>query len=211
MKVGAWIKRLAERSDLTTSLIHLTKPEINNHGKNLEVMDVIIKILNEKKLIGSTTQSGFICGNTPAVCFQDTPLYQLSQNIYYEQKMRQAKETTKVRYVGVGLMFSKIFVYQKGGRPVFYEQTENAKKLLPEQEHWRIVNYDLNDTERIIDWTHEREWRVKENFEFELKDVTIILINNKSVNAFIKRYKNEFKTDPFDDLNGIIPLSDLFF
>lgn len=51
-------------------------------------------------------------------------------------------------------------MYKKGGRPVIYDQTIEAKKYLPESQHWRIVNFDLSNDDRLVDWTHEREWRV---------------------------------------------------
>lgn len=208
MKKEAWSKRLAERSDLTISLVHLTKAK--SEGSSLSALDVLIKILKEKKLIGSKPEVGFICGDTPAVCFQDTPLYQLAQNIYYEQKLRKAQEYTKIRYIGVGLMFSKFHVYQKGGRPVIYEKKENAKFFLPSSEYWRIVNYDLSDENEIIDWTHEREWRIKNNYEFNLHEVTVLLPKCKTIKHFIKKYKKEFNSDPYDDLKGIICLQELF-
>ena len=50
------------------------------------------------------------------------------------------------------------------GRPVIYDKTISAKKYLPENEWWRIVNLDLSDEDRFIDWTHEREWRVPNDF-----------------------------------------------
>ena len=74
-----------------------------------------------------------------------------------EQQYREVVAEAKVRYVGVGLMFNKVYAYQRGGRPVVYEDTERAKDLLPEDEWWRIVRYNLTDEENIIDWTHERE------------------------------------------------------
>lgn len=206
MKKEAWGKRLAERSDLTISLIHLTKK-----NKNLSEIEVLIKILKERKLVGSIPANGFICGNIPAVCFQDTPLYYLSQNIYYEQKMRQAGEYKKIRYVGVGLMFSKTLVYKKGGRPVIYEKKEKAKKILPPSEYWRIVNYDLSDEDNLIDWTHEREWRVSDDFHFELNEAIVILPKSAIVKRFIKEYVKVFKSSPYDDLKGIISLQELFF
>ncbi|KAF5063927.1 hypothetical protein DSECCO2_289650 [anaerobic digester metagenome] len=209
MKINAWKRRLAERSDLSTSLVHLTKDKKGNNA--LSAMDVLIKILKEKRLIGSNSNSGFICGGIPAVCFQDTPLYQLTENIYYEQKMRQAHEYTKVRYLGIGLMFDKVHIYKKGGRPVIYEKKETAKRFLPANEYWRIVNYNLDDENEIIDWTHEREWRIKNDFDFELSDVIVILPKCSNIETFIKKYKKEFNKDPYSDLKGIIPLQEIFF
>ncbi|TYS46792.1 hypothetical protein [Bacillus infantis] len=62
------------RSDLTGMLTHLTRRQ---DDKNLNAIDVLIKILNEKNLAGST--KGFIIGSQEVVCFQEAPLY--SRNI----------------------------------------------------------------------------------------------------------------------------------
>lgn len=38
-----------------------------------------------------------------------------------------------------------------------------------------VFNNNLEDRQNIIDWTHEREWRVKGDFEFELPQVYVLL------------------------------------
>jgi hypothetical protein len=76
--------RYAERSDLTTGLIHLTKPT-ENDGKNNGVQRVLFEILESGKLVDSTTDSGFIVGNTPAIFFQDAPLQASVQKLIRTQ------------------------------------------------------------------------------------------------------------------------------
>ncbi len=71
-------------------------------------------------------------------------------------------------------MFDKTYIYKKGGRPVIYDKTEEAKKYLTEDKWWRIVNLDLSDSNNIIDWTHEREWRVLNELTFELKMLVLL-------------------------------------
>jgi hypothetical protein len=56
----AWQRRLAERSDLSTQVVHLTRD-----ADNQKLVDVLFSILSDGKLKGSSTQSGFICGKTP--------------------------------------------------------------------------------------------------------------------------------------------------
>jgi hypothetical protein len=112
--VENWRKRLAERSDLSASIVHLTRK-----SSEKSVIDQLLKILDEKKLIGSTTDSGFIVGSTPAVCFQDAPLHSITQNIWFEQKYRKENSGSKIRYLGTGLAFNKRYAYQKGARPVY--------------------------------------------------------------------------------------------
>lgn len=91
-----WKERIASRSDLTGHLIHLTRGA-NINSQEVSSLDILIKILLEQRLIGSSTKSGFICGNRKAVCFQDTPIYQLTQNIYSEQEYRNQNPNAKLR------------------------------------------------------------------------------------------------------------------
>lgn len=70
---------------------------------NIKAVDNLINILKDKEIHGSTTSSGYIVGNTKAVCFQDTPLYAITQNVEHE---RQRREKISMRsYAIVGLAF----------------------------------------------------------------------------------------------------------
>lgn len=178
-----WIQRSASRSDITGQVTHLTKRTKDEHA-----IEVLIKILRARTLTGSTTASGFIVGNTPAVCFQESPLYSICQNCQYEAK--DAKENNKeARYSAFGLMFQKDYIYNKGGRPVLYEDTDFAKKILPEDQWWRIVRFDLSNSDSIIDWTHEREWRIPNNFKFDISKATIIVPNPENYRVFYELSK----------------------
>jgi hypothetical protein len=107
-----WAKRLAERVDLTASLVHLTRGTDDPERSSL---DILMKILEEKKLYGSDTSSGFIVGSRKAVCFQDVPLYSAVENVYFEQKMRKANPAWKKRY-GDGHILQE-GVHLRQGRP----------------------------------------------------------------------------------------------
>jgi hypothetical protein len=198
--------RIAQRSDITLSLVHLTRDQ-----EKLSGIDVLIKILTEQKLCGSDTSSGFIVGKTRAVCFQEAPIYSLAQNIYTEQVYRKANKNAKVRYLGFGISISKDVVYRKGGRPVIYDKTQIAKSYLPESEWWRIVNFDLSDAKAIIDWSHEREWRVPGDFEFSLSEVTILLPNAKAYQSFVKKCKDLGKEEILKSSQGIVQLGAVFY
>ena len=76
MNSEEWKNRISRRSDFTEGLVHLTK----NSGSE-DSLDVLMRILTQKRLKGSTTATGYICGDTPAVCFQDAPLHSLAENI----------------------------------------------------------------------------------------------------------------------------------
>ena len=167
-----YFDRAVNRKDIATRLTHLTRAT-----EKMDAFEVLLKILDDKKLIGSTTKSGYIVGNTPAVCFQEAPMEALAEHILYENKVFSNINDTNVRYCGVGIRFSKFYVYKKGGRPVIYDKTEFLKDILDEDLHWRIVNFDLSDHNNCIDWTHEREWRVPKEMEFSYKDIELIFSN----------------------------------
>jgi len=198
-----WKNRLTDRSDLSTSLVHLTK-----EGNSTTVIENLFKILNEKKLNGSTTQTGFIIGPNSAVCFQDTPFYGVAQNILFEQKINKENNISKVRYRAVGLAFEKEYVFNKGGRPVLYEKTAQAKSILPQEEWWRIVNFDLSNQSSIIDWTHEREWRCKNDFDFDISEVTILLANEYQYRQFMKKCEND-GLDLHQKIKGIVVMNQI--
>lgn len=212
MNVKDWGKRISRRSDISMGLVHLTKG-----NDKLNSFQVLMKILKEQKLIGSTNQTingvprGFICGNEPVVCFQDVPLFSLSENILLEQQMHSDAPTAPIRYTAFGLRFDKRYIFQKGGRPVIYEKTEVAKKFLPNDEYWRIVKLDLDNVDNIIDWTYEREWRIKGDFSFDLNEVEILLSDQDSVNKFYKYCEKEDMLHIFKEIKSIITLKSLVF
>ncbi len=200
-----WKKRIAERSDMSTSLIHLTR-----ENSEQTIVDILYSILKDKKIKGSTTSSGFIVGNEKVVCFQDAPLYSICQNTFFEQKKREKDVNYKLRYKAFGLLFDKQFMYNKGSRPVIYEKTEIAKTFLLPSEYWRIVNFNLENDISIIDWTHEREWRIKGDFEFELSDVTIIVPRQSHIKELISKFKDD-GIDLMNEIKGIVTLEHLLY
>ncbi|PEI55328.1 terminase [Bacillus toyonensis] len=180
-----WEERSSHRTDLSAFLVHLTKGIYDENGGQLKTASQVLgEILTSKKLLGSTTQSGYIIGDNKAVCFQDMPLHSVCQNILFEQE--RTKDRSQMRYTAVGIAFPKAYVYAKGGRPVMYEKKEIAKNLLPRDEWWRIVNLNLDDKENFIDWTHEREWRVKGDFQFDLKSAVVLFGSPPGYRGFVE-------------------------
>lgn len=203
-----WRDRIISRTDLCSQVTHLTKS--NQVGDNrLSALDILIKILQDRKIIGSTTSSGFIVGKKPAVCFQDAPLYSICQNIEFERKRNKESDEKAIKYEAYGLMFPKQYVYSKGGRPVIYENTKNAKQMLPEKEWWRIVNYDFSDPNNIIDWSHEREWRVPGDFEFDIEKATVLVMNTIDFKEFMRK-AGELDSKIATQIKSIVPLGVIF-
>ena len=98
-----WQNRIYGRIDLCGSVTHLTRESFNG-WQRLGPLEIIIKILSERKIIGSSTESGFIVGHRKAVCFQETPPYSICQTIDFENTI------DRKRYAPYGLMFPKPYV-----------------------------------------------------------------------------------------------------
>lgn len=205
MEFSDWRERYKNRNDISSRLTHLTKGETPE-----EAFTTLLKILEEKKVIGSTTETGFIIGSKPAVCLQEAPLNAIAENLMYEKKLRE-ENNGKVRYNAFGLRFNKAWIYKRGGRPVIYEEKDLMKELLPGTEHWRIVNYDLSNKKNMIDWTHEREWRVPDNIDFEYKDIEVLVSSNIYYKKFVEYCIQKEKLDMLQQINGIVVMNTIFY
>ncbi len=188
------------RSDLSSRISHLTK-----RSGEKRALENLFSILNTKEIRGSGKE-GYIIGNNTAVCFMDIPLQSLAETVQYENKVLQ---NAQIKYEGFGLRFNKGTLFQKYlGRPVIYGPSEELKQLIKEDEYWRIVNLDYSNSTEIIDWTHEREWRVKGSVHFEYKDVEVIVYSAESYTEFIKYYR-ETNPELLEEIQGIIVLESL--
>ena len=203
-----WAKRIQYRTDLSGFVYHLTKAEKDINGKTITgALDRLLKIIKERKISGSSTKSGFITGDKKAICFQDAPISGIAQNVVHEREFRE-QLGGKIRYVSIGLAFPKAYIFNNGSRPVFYEKKETAKQILPKDEWWRIVDFDLSDKENIVDWTHEREWRLPaDEFNFDLSKVVVILPNKDRYQEFIEK----LPTEDLKTIMGIIQTSPLVY
>ncbi len=205
MEQKEWYMRFKYRVDLSSRVTHLTKGKNDGNAFN-----TLIKILEEKKIKGSTTNKGFICGSKSAVCLQEAPLTAIAENLQYEEMIRQ-KDGGKIRYLGFGVRFQKSFIYKKGGRPVIYDNTDSAKRYLPESEYWRIVKLDLSNKNNMVDWTHEREWRVPKSLEFKYSDCEVVLPSHTYYKKFIEYCLINNRTDILREIRGIINISSVYY
>jgi hypothetical protein len=208
-----WIRRVGARMDFPGRLTHLTRRK--NVGNNeLSALDVLIKILREKRLEGSSTESGFIVGRRRAVCFQEVPLYSIAQNLTHEATLFNQQAAAgihgKIRYDQYGLIFAKDYVFVRGGRPVVYDKTADAKDFLREDQWWRIVRFDLSDPGNFVDWTHEREWRVPDDFTFDLNEAFVLVPNRDGYQQFLA-HPGQVEIGLLHQIAGIVVLSPVFY
>ena len=194
-----WRNRLNNRNDMAARITHLTRGhDVHDAFKNLW------KILVDKKLNGSGN-SGFINGGRKAVCLQELPLSAIAENLRYEEIL-----SDKIRYSPFGIRFHKMFIYNKGGIPVIYENKEIMKKLLPENGYWRIVDLDLTDPKSFVDWTHEREWRVPGELSFSYNNIEVIVKDSSYYRKLVEQCIKTKRTDILVDIRGIITLDSVY-
>lgn len=199
MEYNTWRKRISNRTDMAARITHLTK------GDNDEqAFENLWKILCDKRLIGSG-RNGYIVGNESAVCFQDMPLVSIAENLLFEDELDNC-----IRYSWFGLRFNKVRMHRTGARPVIYGKTEELKSILPTTEYWRIVNLDL-DEDNLVDWSHEREWRIKGDYQFNYNDIEILVKNDEFYKKLIKKCLEENRTDILLECNGIQVLNSIIF
>lgn len=168
------------REDLSHNLVHLVKGD-----SPIEALEAIDKILADKALIGS---GGDIKGGWQCVCFTETPLAHLAQAL-------SLRDVHNIRYYPAGIMVAKEWLFAKGGRPVIY-QPDAEYSLLPEELQYRHVRYELDHAkaERTVDWTWEREWRIRtDRLDFTAEEVTLILPDRRWVDRLIDAHTDRMR------------------
>jgi hypothetical protein len=169
----------AQRGDLTDYVVHLTRRRIKPAASPLQVL---IEILNlgyirptfapyTSRSSGGRTRPG-VKGPYRVVCLTEQPISALIKTLKYASG----------RYSGYGIAYYKPILYDRGGRPVLYGSDqeigqkikqgepgwEEGKEVyrggLPPDLQYLWVRYDplgLSVFQYKIDFTWEREWRVK--------------------------------------------------
>jgi hypothetical protein len=152
---------------------------------NYSAFDCIKKIINECGIrYGYSFRNGIttLYGGGPVICLTEMPLLSLIK--YAKTRYKKAVST-------YGIAVLKKDAFRFGARPVisglskgidfsFIENTETRRiiqpAILPLNEQYRLVPLNLNDR-NPIDWTHEREWRIKR--KNDIKDVITVEYENQ--------------------------------
>ena len=150
------------RRDLSGLLFHFTRgcdfiSEENALNKDSAfdnkylASDVLNRILNEKNLKGSGTWTG----GEACVCFTEAPIQEFASVFALVQIAASQRE--RPRYEPYGIAVTKEWLFCQGGRPVIYEKSSEFVHFNDSQ-RYRLVEFD---PEINIDFTWEREWRIK--------------------------------------------------
>jgi hypothetical protein len=123
-------------------LTHFTRA-----SRHSGALDNLVAILREGTLRGS---SRMVRNKSSVVCLFDAPLSELGKAL--DPRNRR-------RYQPFGIALDKRYAFRMGARPVIYLPWNEARRILPAQELWRVVSLEMDRTP-AIDWSFEREWRI---------------------------------------------------
>ena len=146
------------RRDIGNLLFHFTRtPEegtIDDARIRVDASSILRKILVEGKLRGTSKWTyGENC-----VCFTEAPIQEFNSIFSLVEIASSKKE--RPRYEPYGIAVTKEFLFKEGGRPVIYDHPETFHEV-PQNQKYRFVPYD---PEQGIDFTWEREWRIKTDY-----------------------------------------------
>jgi hypothetical protein len=163
------------RADISPYLVHFTSG--NSYD---DAFTRLQKIIADRKLIAG---SRFIKGNYRCVCFSEAPLTSLKGGLanlnYYS------------RYSPFGIMVSKQWLFAQGGRPVIYQSAEEYQSL-PESHRWRHVLYEPSHSTEAIDFTWEREWRIKCDYlVFDQRSAQVIVLDQSWADRLVSEHDRE--------------------
>jgi len=159
------------RDDLSDRLIHLTK------GGSKDAASTLFKIISERSLLGG---DGKIKGGFRCVCFSEAPISKLATIL-------ANRSPHGMRYQPFGVMVEKAWLFGQGGRPVIY-QPRDEFDLLPDGLKFRHVTYNPI-LEKPIDFSWEREWRIRaDELPLDTNCTTIVVPNRDWAGYIIEHY-----------------------
>jgi hypothetical protein len=187
------------RPDFSEYLSHFTKDGEFCHTEQADDMDAfrgmnaferLCSILKMKEIKTSIMP----WTNTLGVCFTECPWSSLL--IHTQQ------------YSSYGIGFTKAFIYRNNGAPVFYmrkkfmntlERTIKDEKILQEilamatPYSPSFETKSMRNQIRLVDYTHEREWRLPSALKFDYTDVSFVIIkNHKDYDSLPDEFKAAF-------------------
>jgi hypothetical protein len=191
---------LIRRADFNQSVVHLTRErkimtvpgdatESAKTERSIHAFHVLKEILITGVIKGSGNE-GFIKGNQKAVCFSEIPL-----SVVHEFASPPDRENARYRFYGIAL--SKRTIFAAGGRPVIYLPDAEAT-WIPADQKWRHVRYEFGE----VDFTHEREWRVRGDFELTKVPGLYVLVWSAEEALEL----NQFRSPLEKLIRGILPM-----
>jgi hypothetical protein len=185
------------RPDFSEYLAHFTKTS-RSGGKLITATDRLVSILTS----GTINAGSLPWTKRPAVCFTECP---------WSSLLSHAKQ-----YSAFGIGFKKPTIFAHGGGPAYYVRADHffhqkwdpsiysfVTPFWPSYRPTTIPN-PIGPTGKpalagkSIDYSHEREWRIPQDFSFSPPDVEfVILPDYKTMAAIPSKLKDAIGRDKF--------------
>ncbi len=182
------------REDVSRFIVHLTRDDRKTFKNGSTARDNLISILKARKLLATKAHClhNTKIAHLPekhrkrlaVVCFTEVPLNQLHLIV----REIPGRNTCLAPY---GVVFTKDFIAKTGGQPAIYINSYNQNLWLREAvdelfkqsqkdeefdgKLWRFLPF-LNAKHEKYDFSWEREWRVRGNFNFTLDDIACVVL-----------------------------------
>jgi len=182
------------RDDLSDRLIHLTRGSDKIGSNSVEdAVNNLYSILGSSTLKGGT---GYIKGDYRCICFSESPVSKLPYIMAHAS-------AHKFKYQPYGVMISKRWFYQQGGRPVIYGPSEDFEKL-PDDMKYRHVRLHYG-APYDVDFTWEREWRLRaDELKLDPDIVTVVVPTREARDGFVSNLGDQWHYLVLSDLG--VPL-----
>lgn len=174
------------RRDVATLLFHFTRaphpytPPLRVNSWPPSAMSVLENVLSERRLVGS---NAYIRGGHRCICFTEAPIGEVVS--LFKLAELAAEDGLRPKYEPYGVAVTKEWLFAQGGRSVIY-QPDAEYNFLPENIRYRHVRYDPGAG---IDFTWEREWRVRAD-ELRLDPKNTLVVVPSSAEAFDIMFNN---------------------
>lgn len=169
------------RVDLSNKLTHLIHADSDH-----EAIETLYRIACDGHLEGTTRG---VIGKNQVVCFSEAP-----EGEFIKEKNH---------FKPFGISIDKAYFFSSGGRPVIYQPKEEHAFIAPEL-HWKLVTYNpTSSTEhRWIDWSWQREWRIRtDRFLLPVEQTTFLVPSEVDREILIdKLMENEWLNAEFEAL-----------
>lgn len=160
---------MSTRIDHSDYLIHFTKDTKDSSCWDFQKSyENLLKIVKEGVI---NTSSYLRLKKIESICFTEASYAALTEDGVLNKKYFK-------RYSPFGLMFSKKYIYKKGGLPVIYGPKEDFDSIQDNDLfNWRFVSYNpIGNTNEYRDFSWEREWRIKPIGSFTIDPENVKLI-----------------------------------
>jgi len=195
---------LADKIDYSDFLVHLTRK-----SGQLTAQQILLKILANHSLKASRPycvcikndlngiENACLRRQLSVVCFTETPLDHIK--ILFKNLKGRLHQPEPY-----GLVFTKKYIREQGGNPVFYMTHTLAEPLRALfRKHKNQFDAEMRKLfaltsvcDEDTDWHWEREWRFVGDLSFNYTDIYCGLCPEDEIDVFRKRYKKVPFIDP---------------